>query len=364
MLLLNNQDVDKLITTAECVEALEEAYRDWAYGQAAQFPAEGRMDLTAPSPGAELNRRFTWGAMAGVLPRKGIFALRQKFDIHYHQPQEGDGLTIEKYCIEPGTYCGFIILASTRNAEPLAIINDGVIQHHRVAGTAAVAAKYLAREDARTLAIIGSGGMARSHAEAMLAVRPITRIQVYSTTPANRERFAQEMTAKLGIPVVAVASAAAALENADIIAFCTDSAKPIFQDDRWLRPGVHVTCVLPGEVGRTPERADVLILHERGGIVEQRAEGEGLTVGRGIDAFMMGNGLKLEVERQDLPTLAEMVAGMTPGRTSPAQTTYFHNVPGAGIQFAAVGAKLYEAALKAGMGGSFPTAWLLQDIRD
>ena len=364
MLLLNNQDVEKLITASECVEALEEAYRDWAHGQAAQFPAEGRMDLTAPSPGAELNRRFTWGAMAGVLPRKGIFALRQKFDIHYHQPQDNGGLTIEKYCIEPGTFCGFIILASTRNAEPLAIVNDGVIQHLRVAGTAAVAAKYLAREDARTLAIIGSGGMAHSHAEAMMAVRPIQRIRVYSTTPANRERFALEMTAKLGIPVEAVASAAAAVAGADIIAFCTDSAKPIFQDDSWMRPGVHVTGVLPGEVGRTPERADVLILHERGGIQEQRAEGEGLTIGKGMDAFMIAGGLKLEVDRQDLPTLAELVAGMATGRSSPQQTTYFHNVPGAGIQFAAVGAKLYEAALRANAGTQFPTGWLLQDIRD
>jgi ornithine cyclodeaminase/alanine dehydrogenase-like protein (mu-crystallin family) len=362
MLLLNNQDVEKLLTAADCIEVLEESYREWAFGQAAQFPKEGRMDLTAPSPGSELNRRFTWGAMAGVVPKYGIFALRQKLDLHYQRAHPGGELTLDKYCIQPGTYCGFILLVSTRNAEPLAIVNDGVFQHLRVAGTSAVAAKYLARENAEVLGLIGSGGMARSHIQCFCAIRPIKLVRVYSMTPANRERFAREMTASLGVEVRAMDTPEAAVKDADIVSFCTDSVKPIFPSLDWMQPGMHFTGVLTGELGRAPERADVIILHERGGIVEEKATGEGLPDPEAT--VWSPYGMNRERDRQDLPTLAELVADMATGRTHPGQVTYFHNGPGAGIQFAAVGAKLYEQALKRGVGQEFPTQWLLQDIRD
>ena len=363
MLILNNDDVARLIRTSDCIDAIEEAYHDCALGEAAQLPPSGRMDLTAPSPGPELNRRFIWGAMAGVLPRHEIFALRQKYDIHYYEQEAGGGLTLNKHCVEPGTYCGFITLASTRNAEPLAIINDGVFQHVRVAATAAVAARHLARPDSRRLAIIGSGGMARSHAEALLAVRPIETISVYSPTRTNRERFAREVGAQLGIPVTACDSALAAVREADIVAFCTDSLLPVLPDAGWLRPGVHFSCVVPGEVGEAPQRADRIILHLRGGIVEERARASEIGVGKGTAGFTRA-GNRLETERPELPILAELVAGQAEGRTSASQITYFHNIPGSGLQFAAVGALLYRAALAAGAGTELPTGILLQNIRN
>lgn len=301
--------------------------------------------------------------MAGVLPKHGIFALRQKYDIHYNQQQPNGGLTIEKYCIRPGTFCGFIMLASTLNGEPLAIVNDGVFQHLRVAGTGAVAAKYLAREDASILAIIGSGGMAHSHAVALASIRAIREVRVYSMTPKNRAAFAERMTKELRMPVCAVDTAAEAVRGAHIVSMCTDSARAIFPDESWLEPGMHLTGVVPSEVGKAAARADVCILHQRGGIVEERAEGKGLPERRGIDSFGTG-GINLERDRQDLPTLAELTAGMATGRTDPRQITYFHNIPGAGIQFAAVGAKLLRLAKERGVGRQIPTEWFLQDIRN
>ena len=361
MLLLDNDDVARLISTADCVDAIEEAYADYATGEAAQFPPSGRMDLTAPSPGDELNRRFIWGAMAGVLPRHKMFALRQKFDIHFQSPGSSGDLTLKKFCVEPGTYCGFIMLASTENAEPLAIINDGVFQHARVAATAAVAARHLARPDSKTLAIIGSGGMAHSHAEAMVAVRPIERVRVYSPTASNRERFATDMTKQLGMPVQPCESAAEAAAGADIVAFCTDSLVPVTKDDDWLLPGTHFSCVVPGEVGDLPLRADRIVLHLRGGIIEERAGSFDLP--KGIGAFMKG-GMKLETERDDLPILSEVVAGQAPGRQSATEITYFHNVPGSGLQFAAVGALLYRKAIEQGVGSQLPAGIFLQNIRN
>lgn len=288
MLLLNNQDVERLLDINDCTNAIEEAYRDLGNGLAAQFPPEGRMDSGAPSPGPELGRRFTWGAMAGVWPRHGIFALRQKLDINYRREHADGFVTSDKFAVSPGTYCGIVFLVSTLNAEPLAFVNDGVLQHLRVAACGAVAGRYMAREDSETLAIIGSGGMARTHAAAFHAIRPIKRIKVYSMTPANRERFAKEMTAKLEIPVIAVASAEEALRDADIASFCTDSAVPILKHEDWVRPGMHITNVVSSEIGAAQGRVDRIILHEYGGTVGVRALAEGERRQRPLQAGAWG----------------------------------------------------------------------------
>lgn len=362
MLLINNDDVARLLTITDCIEAIEDAYREWGLGRAAQFPPEGRMDLSAPSPGPEKDRRFTWGAMAGVVSKHGMFALRQKLDIHYRIEHPGGIETTEKFCVEPGTFCGIILLVSTRNAEPLAIVNDGVLQHHRVAATAAVASRYLARSNSKTLGMIGSGGMARSHVAAVAAVHGIDRVRVFSMTPANRERFADEMSEELGLQIEAVSSPEDAVAGADIVTLCTDSVTPIFADTSWIEPGMTITAVLPSEIGEGSDRADVVILHERGGEVGVAASSEEVTLSADVASRMPR--ARLLQHRTDLPTLAELVAGQVPGRTQPDQVTYYHNIPGSGIQFAAVGARLYELAVEQGVGQEIPTGWFLQDIRN
>jgi ornithine cyclodeaminase/alanine dehydrogenase-like protein (mu-crystallin family) len=94
-------------------------------------------------------------------------------------------------------YVGWVMLLSTENGEPLAIFPDGVVQRMRVASSSAIAARYLARPDASTLALFGSGWQAGSHLPAMCAVRNIKRVNVYSPTKSNREVFAKEMQQKV-----------------------------------------------------------------------------------------------------------------------------------------------------------------------
>src|SRR4029453_16091295 len=98
----------------------------------------------------------------------------------------------EKYCVEPGTYCGLIMLFSTRNGEPLAIINDGHLQHMRVGGGAGLGAKYLARPDAHGVGMIGAGGVARTSLEAMPCPGDTRTVRVYSPNRAHREAYAEE----------------------------------------------------------------------------------------------------------------------------------------------------------------------------
>jgi ornithine cyclodeaminase/alanine dehydrogenase-like protein (mu-crystallin family) len=173
------------------------------------------------------------------------------------------------------------------------------------------------------------------------------------------------MGEKLGVEILPVASAREALEGADIASFCTDSVKPVLPDAGWVVPGMHFTSVLHSEIGDAPTRADVIVLHERGGIVAQQALGEDGEAPGGEEAGMrVPYGMWLERDRPDLPTLAELVAGRATGRTSPQEVTYFHNIPGAGVQFAAVGARVYQLAREREAGSHIPTEWFTQDIRD
>jgi ornithine cyclodeaminase/alanine dehydrogenase-like protein (mu-crystallin family) len=108
----------------------------------------------------------------------------------------------EKQPAAPGSkFCGLILLFSTRNGEPLAIMPNGIIQRLRVACTNALGAKYMAPSSASVYGLIGSGWQASGQALAMAAVLPLREIRIYSPTQANRERLARELKAQLGIAV-------------------------------------------------------------------------------------------------------------------------------------------------------------------
>ncbi len=159
MLIINNDIVSEVLTMDDVIEAQEEAFKKIPTGGAIHRP---RIDMYFPCQRDD--GYFRWGTMEGA--NDGYFAIRMKSDI-IHWPKDDNGnWTEEKYCREPGTYCGVILLISTENAEPLAFINDGVLQHMRVGGGAGIGVKYLARKDSHVVGMLGSGGMARTFLEA------------------------------------------------------------------------------------------------------------------------------------------------------------------------------------------------------
>ena len=184
--------------------------------------------------------------MEGTSRRYGVFATRIKSDIAYWSTSAGGVKTQEKYCQRPGLFCGLILLFSTDNGEPLAIMNDGYLQHLRVGATAGIAAKYLSSADADTVGMIGSGGMAWTHALAFAEVRRLKRIQVYSPTQANRDAFAGKLAERLGIEAIPVASAEAAVKGAQIVSACTDATVPVIPG-RFVDAGAFI-CTVKGSV--------------------------------------------------------------------------------------------------------------------
>ncbi|MDQ6618372.1 MAG: hypothetical protein M3Z31_01510, partial [Pseudomonadota bacterium] len=234
-LLLDNDTIRKVLTPRMTREALERSYRDLANGEAVCRP---RIDIRIPTsaPG----RFYQWGTMEGGSTR-GYFAIRMKSDVVYEESSRGVR-TQEKYAGRPGLFCGLILLIETETGLPVALINDGVLQHLRVAADSAIGTDIMARPGPVRLGMLGSGGMARAHVEALREVREITLVRVYSPTRPHREAFAREMTASFGLSCTAVDTPEQACAGADIVAACTDSAEPVLRGE-WLEPGMHVISI-------------------------------------------------------------------------------------------------------------------------
>src|SRR6266702_8354398 len=193
-LIINNDDVGKVLTMADTIAALEAAYLDIAAKEAVCRP---RIDIRIPTSDPAKNYQF--GTMEGG-STSGYFAIRMKSDVVYETTYNGV-TTQEKYCSRPGLFCGLVLLTSIETGEPLAFINDGVLQHMRVGGDGGIGVKHMANDDAATVGMLGSGGMARTHMQAFTRVRTIKKLQVFSPTKANREQFGREMAAKYNIEV-------------------------------------------------------------------------------------------------------------------------------------------------------------------
>jgi len=366
MLFIHNDVVAEILRMEDCIAAQERAFRDLAEGRAAHRP---RSDIYAPCERED--GYYRWGTMEGC--SGGYLAIRMKSDIMTWPTDASGNWTEEKYCVKPGAYCGLIMLFSALNGEPLAFINDGVLQHMRVGGGGGIGARHLARKDAATVGMLGSGGMARTYLRAFCAVRPIRRVKVYSPTKANRDAYAREMSRRLNIEVEPVESAEEAIRGSDIVSSCTDSMTPTF-DAGWLEPGQHVTMLGPNEISRAVmDRADVCITQGRSGLTI-RGEGIEHAVGHSPMAWVAGTAeeRKRLPPRQenisgfavDFPDFGDLVTGRAEGRTGDDQITYYHNIGNQGLQFSSVGGLVYEKALAAGVGRQVPTEWFLQDIRD
>jgi len=365
MIFLTNDHILEVLDMKSCLEAMEDAYQELNEERAAYRP---RIDLYVPQE----PHYYRWGTMEGASRKLGVFAIRMKSDMLVWN-REGEFQTEEKYCIKPGTYCGLIFLFSVRNGEPLALMNDGYLQHMRVGACAGLGAKYLSRQNSRVLGMLGSGGMARTYAMAIREVRPIERIQVFSPTKANRERYAREMKERLGVEVKTLDSPENAVKGVDIVAMTTDSLVPVLKAD-WLEPGMHVTNVRNNEAGADVfRRADVIARLGSSTFVLDNPPPNTIGGSDGMFAYFAGTSEEQkkvpraplrEIDNPNIGTIPDIMAGRWAGRTGEHQITFLNNQGTQGLQFAAVGAKAYELAKAKGLGHSLPLEWFLQDIRD
>lgn len=363
MLLIDNDCVARVLTMRACIDVQAEAFAGLIDGSSIGRP---RLDTYVPC--ARDDGYYRFGSVDGATG--GVLAVRLKSDV---MVWPGDGGNEQKYCIEPGTYCGLVVLFSSENGAPLAILNDGHLQHMRVGGAAGLGTRLLAREDSHTLGMIGSGGMAETFIDAIAAVRPLREVRVFSRSTDNRNRFAQRMRERLGIDVLPVDSPERAVRGADIVATCTDSMTPVL-DASWLEPGMHVVALTPREFdARIARRFDVSVVQGREPLPMEESERFSHRVSGSPNAFVGGSAKERErlpvshgarVDTSGWPVYTDVVSGAAPGRTDARQITFYYTVGNWGVQFAAVGGHVYREAKRQGLGMPLPPEWFVQSIRN
>ncbi|MFB3886777.1 MAG: ornithine cyclodeaminase family protein [Thermodesulfobacteriota bacterium] len=360
-IILNDDDIAKVLPMKDCIEALEEAFRDLGKGLAVNAPRrDSFMAISKP------DHYYSFKTIEGGVERLGVMAQRINSDLLHYPVVDGIPHRVKVPAAPGNRYVGLIYLYSSETLELLAILTDGYLQKMRVGGTTGVGAKYLAREDATVLGLLGSGGQAGTAAWAIATVRPIKRIQVFSPNQEHREAFSKKMASMLGIEVVARENVEKAVNGADIVAVATNSHGPVVRG-KLVERGQHLTSIVPSDFDEEAwQKSDFIITSGpmgQEGFNTLRSKNEKLS-----SVFSSGDYNKTEGERakryrKKIHFLSDMLMGKAPKRTSADQTTMMNKNWGLGIEFASVGKLVYDRARADGIGKEVPTEWFSQTSR-
>ncbi|SFR58658.1 ornithine cyclodeaminase family protein [Halogeometricum limi] len=313
-LFLTSDDVTGLATPAEFVDAVREGYRQRGEGA----PAEPRTKLTNEEPPGFLT------TYAAVLPETGAMG--------GYMYSAGFGER-DAWFMTP--------VFDAESGEPLALLDGASMNPFKTGAAGAVGVDALAREDASTLAVFGSGAQARGQLRAIATVRDLDTVWVYSPTKEHREAFAGEMDRALDTSVAAVASPAAAVEGADIVVTATNASEPVFDGDK-LEPGAHVTAM--GQYAPGKRELDATTI-ERAKYVPDLRDRATKDAGSFLHALEEG----VVSEDHVYAELGDVVAGEVPGREDDEEITVFDS-GGTGIETVAGAYLLYEKAKAEGLG--------------
>jgi ornithine cyclodeaminase/alanine dehydrogenase-like protein (mu-crystallin family) len=319
MLVLNQEEVERLLDMEGCISAMEGALAALARGEV-HVPL--RMVVR---PGEE-------PSLLGLMPahRAGDNPLYSLKTVAVFPDNPRRGLDAHQ---------GTVTLFDGETGQVRVLMNASAITAIRTAAVSAVATKLLAREDARVLGILGAGVQARTHLEALRLVRDLDTVRIYSPTAAHAEALADEAGAE------AVGSAEEAVRGADVVVTATNSVDPVLRRE-WLTPGVHVNVI----GGRPPQmrEIDVPTVADSGFYVDRResAEAEAWDYRDAVDAGAIG----ADHIRGDI---GEVLIGAAPGRRSDDELTVFRSL-GLAVEDLAAAEYVVRRARAEGVGTEVP----------
>jgi len=320
MLIISHSQVRELLPIRDCMEVVAGALSSLARGEGVQ----------------PLRSGFLLPDRQGVLAwMPGSLAAGQPFGIKALSVIDNPGeLGVD-------SHQGGVMIFDSADGSPMALCEAGAITAVRTAAVSALATDRLARADAEILAILGAGTQARSHIEAMLEVRAISSIRVWSRNPETVRKFAEEQAARHGLTVEPAPDAATAVAGADIVCTTTSASEPVLFGDM-LSDGMHVNAVgasIPSwrELDSEAIRRSRLFTDRRESLENEAGEYR-LALEEGvIDEH------HLEAE------IGQVLVGGHPGRTSDSEITLFRSL-GLAVEDIASAQLVYERALDRGVG--------------
>ena len=313
-LILEHADVIAAVDMHDAIDAMEAAFAEEGSGGVKQPPrtniplANGFLRI-----GPVVMEQSGWMGFKAMNLSAGIGV---RYQVHLYTVADGD-------------------LKAIMDAQHLTTLRTGA--------TSAVATRRLAREEAVTVAVLGSGVEARAQLEAVHALGLVAKARVFSPTRENREAFAAGYSESLGIDVTPVPDARAAVDGAGMVVAAVKSSEHAFYG-AWLEPGMHVNSVgtaRPNQREIDPEtfaRSDITVVDTRHGVLNE--------AGDAIEAADA-------IVPDEVHELCSVVAADAPRRTDDTQITLFKSV-GTGIQDIALAARVYESARDRGLGTEFP----------
>ena len=304
-LLLREADVKQLLTMPMAIELVERVHREYSAGEAIDIPRE-RTRL----PKAALH------ILQGAVPSAKVFGYKA-----YTSSREGIRFLVYLFDAERGSL--------------QAVVEANYLGMMRTGAAGGVAAKWLAREDARVAGVFGAGWQAQGQLEALAQVRKLERIKVWSRTAGKLAKFCDKMSGRLSLPVVPASSPEETVKGSDIVVTITTSATPVFSGD-WVEPGTHINAagsnsILRQEIDEaTVRKADPVVVDSRATALKE--------AGDLLPALEKGR-----LHAGALVEIGEVIANTRAGRTSPSQVTLFES-QGMAIQDLVIAARLAEIA--------------------
>jgi alanine dehydrogenase len=318
-LLLKRSEIVKLLSVQECMAVVEQAFKLYAEGSTTP---PGILGIHARDGGFHLK--------AGLLAlNRSYFAA--KVNANFPQNRRRFGLPMIQ---------GIIVLCDAENGYPLALMDSMEITVIRTGAATGVAAKYLARTDAKVATICGCGNQGRISLQALAQVRPLERAYAYDIDEYQARRFADELSKELGIAVKAVKDLAKAVRESDICVTCTPS-KRFFLNREYVSPGSFIAAV--GADNEEKQELDPALMASNKVVVDLLEQCA--TIGDLHHALAQGLVTKAAVYAE----LGEVIAGKKAGRTSEDEIVIFDST-GTALQDVAAAAMVYERAISAKMG--------------
>jgi ornithine cyclodeaminase/alanine dehydrogenase len=314
-LYLTEDDVEALVGVEDAIASLDAAFGRWGQDGTVNLPRQ-----RLPLPRRSLN------LMAASYPAEDVFG---------HKAYFGG--------------CFYVTLYSISQRRMLALIEASALGAIRTGAASGVATRRMARDDARSVALIGPGKQGATQLRAVCAVRRIARATVFGRTAATRESFAREMSATLGIPVEPAADAESCVRGADVVITATGSSTPVVLGD-WLSPGCHVNVI--GANAETRREVDgAAVLRSAMVVVDDRTQAR-IEAAELIDLAAAG-----KLDWRNVVELGDIVRGTVPVRRGAADITMFKSL-GIALEDVAFGNMIYRRALERGRGSEFGPAHL------
>ncbi|MEO8392691.1 MAG: ornithine cyclodeaminase family protein [Chloroflexota bacterium] len=323
VLIVNQSEVRQLLPMSECIEVMSEALKALARGEA-------------------------------ILPLRPVLWLPEKYGALGMMPSYlGDikamGLKVvsvfpHNHGTEYDSHQGAVLVFETLHGQLLSIIDSSSITGIRTGAVSGVATNLLAREDAHTLAILGSGVQASSHLAAMLQVRKIERVRVWSRNPEHSAHFVERASKRYGdVLVQALQTVGETVDGADIICTTTASPEPILKGE-WIAPGTHINAV--GSSVPFTRELDTAAMVKAKLFVDRRES----TINEAGD-FLFAKKEGAISDDHILGEIGDLLLGKVKGRSTPAEVTVFKSL-GLAIEDLAAANYVYKKAVETGMGTS------------